>query len=292
MTSPLYDPKRIKRFYATGQHTRELNEARERFSQPRIDFVQWALDGLHWRGDERVLDIGCGYGDYYDRLHKQHPGINYHGIDLSEGMLAQHAAHAEGRLALADAVHLPYASGTFDVVMANHMLYHVPDIESALAEIKRVMKPGGVLTATTHSNQTMPELRMLIRRAIIILTRANPSTVRPPMAVSDLFSLESGTRLLSRYFYGVCRFEIPTTLVFHKERDFLTYLDNLRDLLELNLPPDVTWEAILDVLRDQVAQFIHQLGDMQVSRLAGLLIATDHGDFMRGFMAKRGTPMD
>ncbi len=287
MSLPLHDPKRFKRFYATAQPVRDLNEARERFSHPRIDFPKWALEGIQWRGDERILDIGCGYGAYYDRLTEQFPDIQYFGIDLSEGMLRQHAAYGTGRLLMGDATQLPFAGETFDVVMANHMLYHIPDVEAAVREVKRVMKPDGVMMATTHSIQTMPELRMLIRRAIIILTRANPSSVRPPMAVSDLFSLETGTRFLSRYFYGVCRFEIPTTLIFHSENDFLGYLDNLRDLLELYLPPDVTWEGVQEVLREQVAQFIHQLGDMQVSRLAGVLIATNRGDFIRDFMRLR-----
>lgn len=287
MSLPLHDPKRFKRFYATDQHMRELNEARERFSHPRIDFPAWALDGIHWRGDERILDIGCGYGAYYDRLSQRAPGLNYFGVDVSEGMLRQHAAYGSGRLVFGEATQLPFASGMFDVAMANHMLYHVPDVETAMREIKRVLKPDGVLMATTHSIQTMPELRMLIRRAIIILTRANPSSIRPPMAVSDLFSLESGTRFLSRYFYGVCRFEIPTTLIFHNENDFLAYLENIRDLLELYLPTDVTWEGVQEVLREQVAQFIHQLGDMQISRLAGVLIATNRGDFLRDFMRRR-----
>lgn len=289
MSLPLHDPKRFKRFYATDQQMRELNETRERFSHPRIDFPNWALDGIQWRGDERVLDIGCGYGAYYDRLNPRFPDLSYYGVDLSEGMLRQHAAYETGRLTVGEATQLPFTSGSFDVVMANHMLYHIPDLEAAMREIKRVLKPDGVLMATTHSIQTMPELRMLIRRAIIILTRANPSSVRPPMAVSDLFSLETGTRFLSRYFFGVCRYEIPTTLIFHNEADFLSYLDNLRELMELYLPTDVTWEGVQEVLREQVAQFIHQLGDMQVSRLAGVLIATNRGDFLREFMNHRGS---
>lgn len=287
MSSPFHDPKRFKRFYETDRALRELQEEREKFALPRIDFATWALTGLRWRGDERVLDVGCGYGAYYDRLVQRHPDIAYFGLDQSVGMLAQHAARASSRLMVGDALHLPFETGTFDVVMANHMLYHIPDLEAAIQEIKRVLKPDGVLMATTHSNQTMPEIRTLIRRAMIILTRANPSTVRPPTAVSDLFSLESGTRLLSRHFYGVCRFEIPSTLFFRTEADFVGYLGQMRELLELALPNDVTWDGVVEVLREQVSQFIYQLGDMPVSRLAGVLIASNQGDFLRGFLQVR-----
>ena len=151
MSLPLHDPKRFKRFYATAQQIRELNEARERFSHPRIDFPKWALDGIQWRGDERILDIGCGYGAYYDRLNEQFPDMQYFGVDLSEGMLRQHGAYGSGRLAFGEATQLPFASESFDVVMANHMLYHIPDVEAAVREVKRVMKPDGVKALSSSS---------------------------------------------------------------------------------------------------------------------------------------------
>ena len=49
-----------------------------------------------------------------------------------------------------EAAQLPFADGVFDVVMANHILYHVPDMESAIAEMKRVLKPGGHLLCFAH----------------------------------------------------------------------------------------------------------------------------------------------
>src|SRR5208283_2023666 len=53
--------------------------------------------------------------------------------------------------AQADAQALPFRSGAFDAVVANHMLYHVPDIAGALREIRRVLKPGGSCYAATMS---------------------------------------------------------------------------------------------------------------------------------------------
>lgn len=286
MTS-LLDPKRLKRQYATDKLSRDIVAMREKYAIPRIDFPLWALNGVAWRGDEKVLDVGCGFGQYYDRLRERAPEADYYGLDLFPGILESHPALDDGRLTIGDAVALPYPPATFDVVMANHMLYHVQDIDSALREIRRVMKPDGVLMATTHSVQTMPELRVLLRRAVIILTQQPPSAVRPPLAASDLFGLENGTRMLARHFYAVSRFEIPSTMIFTTLEPFLSYLNAMRDLLELYLPSDVSWEAIIDVLREQVTQLIHQWGEVPISRLAGVLIASDKGDFIREFLTRR-----
>lgn len=288
MTS-LLDPKRLKRQYANDRLTRDIVAMREKFTIPRIDFPQWALNSLLWRGDETVLDIGCGYGQFYDSLREYVPNVDYHGMDLFPHMMSTHPAQDSGRLTVGDAVVLPYASATFDVVMANNMLYHIQDIDAAISEIRRVMKPDGVLMATTQSVQSMPELRVLLRRAVIILTQQPPSAVRPPLTASDLFGLENGTRMLARHFYAVCRAEIPSTMIFTTPEPFIDYLNAMREMLEIYMPSDVTWDEVIDVLREQVMQLIHQWGEIPISRLSGVLIATDSGDFMREFFARRAS---
>jgi SAM-dependent methyltransferase len=63
-----------------------------------------------------------------------------------------------------DAQDLPFADGAFDVVVANWMLYHVPDLEQALSELARVTRPGGRLVAATNSLDHLGELWTLVGR--------------------------------------------------------------------------------------------------------------------------------
>lgn len=63
---------------------------------------------------------------------------------------------------VADAQELPFADRSFEVVLANHMLYHVPDRPRALREIARVLAPGGVLHAATNGHRHLLELRELV----------------------------------------------------------------------------------------------------------------------------------
>jgi SAM-dependent methyltransferase len=95
--------------------------------EPALDLFAWvlALSGLDAGGSQHVLDIGCGNGSYEAALaDRAHAGGRV-ALDLSAGMLAVVTGAARVQ---ADAQALPFAPGAFDVVLAPHMLYHVPDV--------------------------------------------------------------------------------------------------------------------------------------------------------------------
>jgi SAM-dependent methyltransferase len=193
---------------------------------------------------------------------------------------------------IADAERLPYGDGSFDVLMANHMLYHVQDVEIALQEFRRVLKPDGVLMVATNSQQSMPELQVLMRRAIILLTRSNASQVQPPIPASDLFALENGSRKLARHFYGVVRYDLPGTLVFQEIDPLMAYLESTRDLREPQLPPDVAWDDVMVIMRQQITHLINHLGELVINKLTGVLVASDNGGFIHEFVEHHQTALE
>src|SRR5262249_27723680 len=134
--------------YATQSNLRARQRLWEH-QQPRFDFVSWVLEvaGLRPGSAAAVLDVGCGNGLYLTRLRTW--GIAATGCDLSRGMLA--AARASGaNLVNADATRLPLRASAFDVVLAPHMLYHVPDRGTAASEMRRVLRPGGRCVVVTN----------------------------------------------------------------------------------------------------------------------------------------------
>lgn len=290
--SAINDPNAVRRQFATDAGLRIRKETHDKYTVPRINFVDWALNCLQWYGSERVLDVGCGTGIYYPPLVERSDApdkpIQYYGLDFSAGMLDRHMAGDEGYLAIADVQEIPYADSSFDVVMANHMLYHVSDIERAIQEFKRVLKPDGVIMATTNSLQTMPELQVLMRRAIILLSRSGGgSQIQAPMAASDLFALENGARQLSRHFYAVMRHDLPGALMFSEIEPLMAYIESTREMREPQLPADVAWEDVMVIMRQQVTHLINHLGELPINKLTGVLIASDSGDFIRQFVEYR-----
>ncbi|MBL8173445.1 MAG: class I SAM-dependent methyltransferase [Bryobacterales bacterium] len=109
----------------------------------RIYHVQLLLEWFGERAAGRVLDNGCGKGRFARVLRERHAGALVVGFDLSEAMLGyvpEGIATCSGTM-----THLPFASDTFDCVYATESLEHAVEIDVAVGEMCRVLKPGGRL---------------------------------------------------------------------------------------------------------------------------------------------------
>lgn len=273
----------VQQAYATDEHLAIRYRTHELYSRPRIDFKQWVVDLLNWRGDEWVLDVGAGPGSYFELVQARAPRGRHVAGDLSMGMAqqAQHSPHADHTRVLAlDAQQLPFPDQTFDVVLANHMLYHVPNIAQALSEINRVLKPDGCLVAATNSLNTMPEFDTLARRACTLLGFPKQSF----KGTHTQFSLENGVVRLARQFRAVARHDLPSAFHFPEVEPAMAYLNSLRALNQPQLPEDLVWEDYMDVMEKQIDRLIKHYGELQVHKLAGAFVATNRGGFARDYL--------
>ena len=138
---------------------------------------------------QRVLEVGGGEGELAARVIAE-LGADVVGLDQSEAMVQiQRAKGIDARVG--DVRDLPFADEEFDVAVAAWMLYHVADLDRALAELARVVKSGGALIATTNSFTHLRELREL----------AGLGDRRWPLT----FRSENGAEALLRYFVRVER---------------------------------------------------------------------------------------
>jgi ubiquinone/menaquinone biosynthesis C-methylase UbiE len=108
---------------------------------PRIYHVQLILEFFGDLSGKRILDIGCGKGRFARILAERHPDALVFGVDLAEAMLRR--APAPIKVCAASMLALPFPAGSFDAAYATESLEHAVDIETAIAEMCRVLKPGG-----------------------------------------------------------------------------------------------------------------------------------------------------
>src|SRR4051794_31457957 len=109
------------------------------------------LDGLELPEGARVLDLAAGTGELARRLLSRQPGLAVVGADLSPAMLARAFDKLADRAWVpvqADAARLPFAARSFDAVLCTSAFHIFPGPGAALAEIRRVLRPGGMLTLT------------------------------------------------------------------------------------------------------------------------------------------------
>lgn len=274
-----------KRAYADDAQLAVRYKIHEEYSRPKLDFQRWVVETYAWRGDERVLDVGAGSGGYFELVQARIPNGTHVAGDLSFGMAHQAGQHAAA-LPLAvvnlDVQALPFPDRTFDVVLANHMLYHVPDLDAALIEIRRVLREDGCVIAATNSANNMPELDTLYRRAMTLLGY-------PKHRFNDAqasFTLEGGPRRLAHHFRAVARYDLPSALHFPEVEPVLAYINSMRALREPQLPGEVTWSLFIEMMEKQVSRLIRHMGELQVNKLAGVLVATNGGGFAREYLQR------
>lgn len=174
---PAADAAWLREQYSDSSRLTTRIEAHRRFSERSDSFVAWVVDGLALRTGDLVLDAGCGYGACFDELWRR--GARVVGIDCSAAMVGE--ARRPGRpgapldLGVGDLQSLPIADGAMDRVLANYVLFHVPDALQALREIRRVLQPGGRAVFTTNASDNQAVLSELHCRA----ARAARFTPRP-----------------------------------------------------------------------------------------------------------------
>lgn len=137
-----------------------------KYSTAPIAWYRWVATQIGWPVRARVLDVGCGAGWLWAEASAHLPGaLELTLTDLSRGMVVEAVERVRGlgrhrRVdgRVADAQALPFAPDCFDVVVATHMLYHVPDPRLAVAELARVVRPGGAVLAATVGPNHLREL--------------------------------------------------------------------------------------------------------------------------------------
>jgi ubiquinone/menaquinone biosynthesis C-methylase UbiE len=173
----------------------------QRFSTNSYGWFQWVFDPLlKLPENAKILELGCGHGLLWrENISRIPMAWSITLSDLSPGMLdaAWRNLVVTGRafqFKEIDAQSIPFQDETFDAVIANHMLQHVPDRPKAIAEIKRVLRPHGKLIATTIGKNHMLQLNDWLARA---------SGGRLSGMYSLLFTLESGADQLKECFAHV-----------------------------------------------------------------------------------------
>ena len=187
--------------YRNASNLNARAQLHARFSTNPYGWLHWLFDQLDLPPGCQVLEVGCGPGGLWLENRSRPPaGWKIVLSDLSAGMVHQarmnlrHSRHPF-EFAVLDAQAIPFPGKWFDAVIANLMLYHVPNRVQALSEIWRVLKPGGRLVASTVGEAHLRELKALV-------SRFGPDLASESSAANP-FTLENGGAQLSPWFSGV-----------------------------------------------------------------------------------------
>ncbi len=245
----LSDKVVVENQYATADRLQTRISIHEKYSRNKQPFGEWVVRHYHLQSGEKVLELGCGTGSMwqgYALPENCHVTLT----DLSGGMVEEcraNTAHLQADYRVCDAMRLPWADGAFDVVIANMMLYHVPDIDRALSEIHRVLKPQGRFYAATHGEHGVVE--------------AVADLLGLPCSANHRFTLDNGAARLLRYFPRVHTERREDALDVTEIGDLIGYLRSMAGMTDLaDIPDERLTEVFTANMKDGVLSLPKEYG--------------------------------
>jgi len=236
----------------------------QRFSTNPYGWFNWVFDNLlKLPANAKVLELGCGHGLMWkENANRIPPEWDITLSDLSSGMLdsAWRNLVVTGRnykFKEIDAQEIPFEDETFDAVIANHMLYHVPDKAKAMAKIKRVLKPNGHLFATTIGKNHMKEIANWIRHV-------NPKGDFESFGSS--FNLENGQEQLKQIFPQVTLSRYPDSLQVTEVKPIIAFMRSTMHVAEAS-------EDGFEKLAIELEQELKEKGKIFIQKDSGMFEA-------------------
>lgn len=231
------DRKTVEKQYENADGLKIRLELHRKYSLNQQPYAEWIAQHYHIQPGMRVLELGCGTAEIWKAPECYLPDdASLLLTDLSEGMLCTARGNVPMRTNISfvqvDIQAIPYADSSFDLVIANAMLYHVPDIDKALSEAMRVLKPGGRFICSTSGNNS-------IASWLVDVLGAGDARILP-------FSLQNGGAQLKRYFSKVEMHMREDALAVTDVRDLVAYVHSTASFAWVRSMPKYELETLLN----------------------------------------------
>ena len=258
--SNINDTSVVKQQYATANNLNTRISIHDKYSTNKMGFGNWIISNYKTDKGMKVLELGCGTGDMWKNRETLIRDCSQLILsDFSEGMVETAREnignHDNVKYRVLDIQDIPYENETFDIVIANMMLYHVPDIDKGLAEVRRVLKRGGHFYCATYGEHGIIEYLSNILSAYGVEDNINKN-----------FTLQNGYEILSKMFSKVEKLEYIDSLAVTNVDDMVDYIYSLSSMTSLN---EVPKQAIKEILMRHFTN-----GVLNVPKEYGMFVAS------------------
>lgn len=220
-------PETVQKQYQMTDNLNTRISVHEKYSTNKTGFGNWLFSHYDFSSGNKILELGCGTGDLWkSKLHLLDKSTRLTLTDLSENMVhaTKNTLGDQNNIsyAVVNIEEIPYNNNCFDQVIANMMLYHVPDLNRGLSEVNRVLKKDGYFYCATYGeNGIIPFIADLLKDyGITDTTNKN-------------FTLQNGNRILKKYFSEIRWLDYEDSLAVTDINDILDYICSLSDMTSI-----------------------------------------------------------
>ena len=241
------DKEAVKKQYENSANLNARISIHDKYSVNKQGFGNWIAYNYQITAGMRILELGCGTADMW----KNNIGLinncsEFVLSDLSEGMINS-ARNNIGNIhnvtyMVADIQDIPFKANSFDIVIANMMLYHIPDLKKGLSEVKRVLKKDGSFYCATYGEHgIVPHIAKLLK------------PYGAEEKINKNFTLQNGKQILAQYFSSIEMLEYVDSLEVTNIEDMLDYISSLTGMSGIS---NISRDVIKKVLKQNTVNGI------------------------------------
>lgn len=255
----IQDREYVKEQYKDAGKLKARISIHQKYSVNKQGFGEWIFEHYQIKDHADILEIGCGSGDIWGAHIGDIPSnAHLYLTDFSEGMLSAAKENLPQSSSISfkkvDIQSIPFPDQQFDIVIANMMLYHVPDLDKGLSEVKRVLKTDGAFYCATYGKHGISEyIQGLL------------SNYGVNEMLNKAFTLQNGGVVLKKYFHSVEMDLYDDHLEVTNIEDFLDYIFSLTSLVDFS---QVSRDELRAVLQGRMKD-----GKLEIPKEYGLFTA-------------------
>lgn len=266
MPNPLTGKENVEKQYSTGANLTRRIGLHERFSTSSVPWPRWVFEQIPLRADVSVLEVGSGTGWLWSTNARTLPASAHVTLTDASPAMISHLRSALSQLPCemyfeaTRVEELPFPGESFDIAIANHMLYLVEDRQRALASLARVLRDNGVLITTTNGSSHLREMNGLVEKHL-----------KPGHELfgsgydSSLFNLANARDQLSQHFASVEFRDFEDSLVVTDASALVEYVTSMS-----------SWKDAIDVasLRADVEEEVARNGQILITKESGMFLSS------------------
>ena len=254
--------------YKTSQNLNDRMNLWSYGSNPET-LPKWIFSKINLQEHERVLELGCGTGQLWlENFNVVPSNCSVILSDFSKEMVNKSRSNLQSlnlpiEFEIIDAERISYPDHTFDVVIACHMLYHIPNIQKALKSINRIMKPNSRFIATTVGKRHLQELKDFLSSFGLYSQEKNWSK-----NFSE-FTNETGKEILKSFFSDINFYEYINEVKINSIDPLMKYIESMfsfEDLAIFKRKKIEIKEALINILEKK--------SEFKITGICGLFEAT------------------
>lgn len=230
-TSDMRDQEVLSRQYKDSSNLDIRKSFNKKYSTNPIAYSDWIVSKIRFFKGCRVLEVGCGTGNLWENYAELIDTFSKLVLtDISKGMMDMVKERYAGRknihIQAMDVLDMPFEDNSFDIIVANSMLYHISDVDSALENIHRILREDGAFYATTFGNGGM------INYVNAAMFEMGLSDSKKVGEIS--FTLENGSDLLRNHFSVVKQETYNAQMEVLETLDLVNYIFSMSSMCHID----------------------------------------------------------